>query len=170
MSAESDWILLKEAVLQDLNELLSLGLTLDTARRLAGWNITYAFDNYSDLQMPGSLTATPDQDTFRNSVRLMVSRSNSRVNPGNLEGEVLDAAKLYAIFIPDVPELNILDISFSLNGVPFHHEFSIPWDYAGTAGDGSANRVTFIAGSYEIEAVLNATGGPFSITASFDVE
>lgn len=166
LDLEQDWIDRKAVVQEDINALLDAGIPLETAKRLSGWNPTLGYATFNEMQTAtgSSVVALGD------SLRLLVSRSSDRVNADSLVGAQLDAATLYAVFIPDIPELNILDISFSLNSVPVHHEFAKPWDYAGTLGDGSATRVTFVAGAYEIEAIINASGGPFSISASFDVE
>lgn len=166
MSLETDWQDRKDLVYTDIDALLSQGIPVETAKHLAGWNPTLAYDTFADMQ---SGLGSPVVG-YRDLVRINVSRSAGRVNPEQLEDSVLDAGKLYAVFIQDVPELNILDITFSLNGSTVHHEFSAPWDYAGTGGGGEANRVTFIAGSYEVEAIINATGGFFSITSAFTVE
>lgn len=166
MSLESEWLDGKELALSQLNELLGIGLSPELAIRLANWNATYEYNTFNDMQTIG-LPATTGPTA---ALKLLFSRSEARVNPGGLEGAVLDAGKLYAIFIPDVPELNILDITFKLNGTPVHQEFSPPWDYAGTNGGGDANRVTFVAGLYSVQAVANATGGFHSFEAAFTVE
>lgn len=170
MSAESDWMANKAKVAAYMKELIDLGFTLETARSLARWNPTYEYDNYSDLQYPASVTATPGAGFSRDLLRLKVTRSSARVNADLLDGAVIDAGKLYAIFIEDVPELGINYITFKLDGVNVHTEFSTPWDYAGTAGGGDANRVVFVAGSHIIEAEINDDFGNHTLEASFEVE
>lgn len=170
---ELQWQQQKENVQEDITALMSLGISLETARRLAAWNETLDYDTFAEvttLAWPPQPAPPVPANGLSQYLTLQVTRSDSRVNPSNLEGAVLDAGKLYAIFVPDIPELNTLSISFSLNGSPVHTEFMVPWDYAGTAAGGEANRVSFVAGSYEIEAVANSTGGPFNFSASFDVE
>lgn len=170
-SQELQWQAQKEEVQAIIDEFVNAGISLDAARKAAGWNPTFDYDDYSQLTVwpPPPVEVVP-YGGISKYLRILVARSENRVNPGTLNDEVLDAGKLYAIFIPDIPELNILDITFKLNGSTVHTEFSTPWDYAGTAPGGEANRVSFVTGSYSIEAVLNASGGPFSIEAGFDVE
>lgn len=166
MSLESDWAVNKAIAKEKLEDLLALGIPTEVAREIARWNSSYDYETFAGMQ-DGS--ETPESG-LRLGLVLRAARSPHRVNSLVLQDAVLDAGKLYAIFIPDVPELDILDITFKLNGSTVHQEFSTPWDYDGTAPGGDANRVTFVAGSYTIEAIANATGGPYSFEASFDVE
>lgn len=170
---ESQWLDRKADVQADITALMGLGLTLDTARRLAGWNETLDYDTWLDvttLAWPPQPAPPVPVDGLRQYLRLLVTRSESRANADNLEGTVLDAGTPYAIFIPNIAELGIATITFKLNGTTVHTEFSIPWDYAGTAPGGDANRVTFIAGAYTIEAVVTDVSGIYSFEAAFSVE
>lgn len=99
---------------------------------------------------------------------LRFARSANRVNEGQLDGAVLDVGSLYAVFVPNYG--NITQVVFKLDGSPVHTEFSAPWDYDGTAFGGSANRVTFTAGSHEIEATVTTASGVVVVTAAFEVE
>lgn len=165
MDAEQLWLDNRAIVQAAISELLDAGFSLAVARQLAGWNSSYEYDSYADLQ-----SGTPGPEFSASILRLAFSRAAARVNSNTLQGAVLDAGKLYAVYIPDVPELGINFITFKLNGVNVHTEFSAPWDYSGTSGGGDANRVTFVAGSHSIEAEINSDFGSYSLEASFDVE
>lgn len=166
MSIESDWIAGKAKALVDLEAALSVGIPVEMAKRIARWNSTYEYDNFNDMQTIG-LPATTGP---REAMSLLFSRSESRSNSGGLNGAMLDDGVMYGIFIRDVPELEIDQILFRLDGSPVHLESSEPWDYAGTTVTGGSTRVSFSAGSYIIEAVVTDKYGVFSFEASFEVE
>lgn len=173
MSEEANWLQRKAEYEADRDALLALGLPIETVKRLAGWQHRLDYDTYAESRAgvwPPGAVALPPVSGQRQSLRLMFSRSESRANAGNLEGAVLDAGKLYAIFIPDVPELTITQVTFELNGAPVHTEFSKPWDYAGTTPGGDSTRVTFVAGTYTIGATVVDAGGFYSFSAAFEVE
>lgn len=163
---EADWLARKAVVYEDIAALLSVGIPIATAKRVAGWNPTLGYATFADMQ---SGLGDPSV-ALRDALRLMVSRSESRANPGQLVGAQLDAGVNYAIFIPDIPELGIDQIQFYLDGSPVHLEASTPWDYDGTNFDGSASRVTFTPGEYTIAASVTDSNGVFSIDATFNVE
>lgn len=167
MSIETEWLAGKAEAKADLEAALGAGIPLEMAKRIARWNPTYEYDTFNDMQTIG----LPAHKGTLEGVILLVSRSGERTGAGLLEGAVLDAGKLYAIWVSDVPELAITSVQFLLDGVPVHNEGSAPWDYDGTMFDGSASRVTFVPGNYEIEAGINPGFGPgFLITAAFSVE
>lgn len=166
MSLESDWQDRKTLVYANIYALLDAGIPLEQAKSIAAWNPTLAYDTFADMQDGTGLPT----NGLRDFVRLKVTRSPARVGSGELNGAGLDAGKLYAIFIDDVPELNFTKVEFLLDGSPVHTEFSSPWDYAGTVFDGSANRVSFVSDSYEIEASITDMYGIFSVSSSFIVD
>jgi hypothetical protein len=170
MSLESDWLAQKERVKGFMVELLDLGLSIDAARTMAGWNPTLEYDNFSDLQYPNSVSATPGVGFSRDLLRIQFSRSEARANAGLLNGATIDAGKQYAVFMNDIPSLGITSVAWYLNGVHVHTEGSAPWDYAGTTGGGGSNRVTFAAGAHTIDAEVTDSGGTFSLSVTFLVE
>lgn len=170
---EMRWQQRKEDVQTDIAALMALGLTLDTARRLAGWNETLDYDTWADvtsLAWPPQPAPPVPANGLRQYLTLEVSRSDARVNAEQLNGAVLDAGVLYAIFVPDIPELTITQIAFELNGSPVHTEFSKPWDYNGTLPGGEAARISFVAGNYTISANVVDAGGFYNFDAAFTVE
>lgn len=166
MSLESDWLARKTLVYNAIDALTELGIPFDIAKGIAGWNPTLAYDSFAAMQTG---TGTPESG-LRAGLRLLVSRSESRANPDNLEGAVLDAGKLYAIFVPNIPDLFINNMVFALNGVTVHTEATTPWDYAGTTVGGDAARVTFTPGSYTVDVGVTDGYGYFILSAAFDVE
>lgn len=134
----------------------------------AGWQVfanelkSAGFSNEAILKATGKVPAAP--------LTLRVARSAARVNSDELNEAQLDAGVLYAIFIQDDPTLFIDTIEFLLDGSPVHTEASAPWDYAGTAFDGSATRVTFVPGEYTIQANVTDASGTYAIDATFNVE
>lgn len=170
---EMRWQQQKENVQNDILALMNLGLTLDTARRLAGWNETLDYDTWAEvtsLAWPPQPAPPTPVNGLRQYLKLNFSRAESRANPESLQGAVLDAGTLYAIFVPDIPELTITQITFQLNGSPVHTEYSKPWDYNGTLPSGGSARITFVAGTYTIEATAVDAGGFFNFEAEFEVE
>lgn len=166
MSHELRWETDKATAAAYLEELLDIGLSPELAMKLAGWNATYDYATFNDMQFVGPSASTGPVAALK----LLFSRAPSRTNPGGLEGAVLDAGKLYAVFIKDVPDLNITTVKFKLDGSTVQLEGFPPYDFAGTSFDGSANRTTFVAGPHEIEAEVTAPSGVFIITAAFSVE
>lgn len=166
MSHENQWLAQKTQAEAELKAAISIGLPLELAKSVSRWNKTYEYNTFNDMQFVGESASIGTKAALT----LLFSRSESRANPGGLDGAVLDAGKLYAIWIPDVPELLITQVTFKLNATPVHVEFSAPWDYAGTTGGGDSTRVSFVAGSYSIEAVIVDTNGFDNISASFEVE
>lgn len=170
---EMRWQQQKDNVETDIAALMKLGLSLATARRLAGWNETLDYDSWADvtsLSWPPQPTPPVPANGLRKYLTLEFSRAESRSNPENLKEAVLDAGTLYSVFIPDIPELLITQIQFSLDGTPVHTEFMKPWDYAGTTGTGGSNRVTFVAGEHNIEVSVVDVGGLYLFDATFKVE
>lgn len=166
MSHELRWETDKATAAAYLEELLGLGLSPELAMKLAGWNATYEYATFNDMQFVGASATTGPVEALK----LLFSRSPSRTNVGVLDGAVLDAGELYAVFIKDVPDLGINFITFKLDGVNVHTEFSTPWDYAGTTPGGEGTRVTFVAGTHTIEAEVNHDFGVHTLEASFEVE
>lgn len=147
-------------VIVDLEALLDLGIPLETARRLARWD--------ASLDSPDF---TGDSDHApRETVILIVSRSETRDNSVGLDGAQLDVGLLYAVSIQDVPDLAIVQIEFFLDAVSHHTELSAPWDYDGTSFGGEANRVSFAAGQHSIDATITDASGVYSVNATFGVE
>lgn len=172
LDLEQDWLDRKAVVKADIDALLAAGFTLETARRLAGWNPTLDYDTFTEVSQfppPPGPAPTP-VNGLRDYVKLVVTRAPSRLGAVELEGAALDAGKLYAIYFQDVPDLDITQVVYLLDGSNVHTEYQVPWDYAGTDANGDANRVTFIAGTYEVEAQITATTGPFSVSATFVVD
>lgn len=170
---ELQWQQQKENAETDIAALMKLGLSLDTARRLAGWNETLDYDNYAQvtsLAWPPQPSPPVPANGLRKYLTLEFSRAESRSNPENLKEAVLDAGVLYSVFVPDIPELQITQMQFSLDGSPVHTEYMKPWDYAGTTGTGGSTRVTFIAGSHNIEVSVVDIDGLYLFDASFEVE
>lgn len=135
------------------------------------------YEQEIELHKAAGVYVYPDEETgsapdiaLRDLLRIVVSRSAVRTSGVLLEGAQLDADKLYAIFIPDSPSLEITSIEFLLDGSPVHTEASTPWDYDGTQFDGSASRVTFVAGEYIVTANITDVFGTFSIDAAFNVD
>lgn len=172
LDLEQDWLDRKAVVKADMDALLAAGFTLETSRRLAGWNPTLDYDTFAEISQfpPPPGPAPVPFNGLREDVRLVVTRSPGRTGASQLEGAALDAGKLYAIFFQDIAELNISKVIYLLDGVATQVEFYAPWDYAGTAPSGDANRVTFVAGSYEIEAQITDAFGSFSVSSSFVVD
>lgn len=173
MADELEWAKRKAEYEFDRDALLALGLPLETVKRIAGWQHRLDYDTWADSQVgvwpPGEAALTPVNGP-RGTLQLLFTRSAARANPEQLKGAVLDAGELYAIFIPDVPELTITQITFELDGSPVHTEYSVPWDYAGTAPGGTANRISFIAGNYTIGADVVDVGGLYHFEVAFSVE
>lgn len=173
LDLEADWLERKALVEGNMKYLLDLGIPIENARSIAGWNPTLDFDTFAEVSVfPPLGPADVPYNGLRKQLRILFSRSADRTNNGNLDGAQLDAGKLYAIWIPDIPELNIINIQFSLDGSVVHVEGSTPWDYDGTEFDGSASRVTFVAGEHEIQAYVTdpGPGGASIVTAAFNVE
>lgn len=166
MSLESEWLDRKAYVYETIEALESAGIPFEIAKRISGWNQSLAYATFAGMQ-----DGTDDGESgLIDGLSLFVSRSPARVNAGTLEQEVIDAGKLYAVFIPDVPELAITSIQFRLDGVPVHTEGTAPWDYNGTNFDGTGNRVTFVAGDHIIDAYVTTPSGIHLVSASFSVE
>lgn len=163
---EAEWAARKAYVYETIEALESVGIPFEIAKRISGWNPTLRFATFAGMQ-----DGTDDGESgLVDGLSLFVSRSPARVNAGSLEQEVLDAGKLYAVFIPDIPDLAISTIQFRLDGVPVHIEGSTPWDYDGTNFDGTGNRVTFVAGDHIIDAYVTTPSGVHVVSASFSVE
>lgn len=166
MSLESEWADRKAYVYETIDALMENGLSFEIAKRISGWNPTLAFATFAGMQ-DGSDSG---ESGLVDGLRLYVSRSPNRINAGQLEGEVIDAGKLYAVFIADIPALNISQIQFRLDGVPVQIEGTAPWDFEGTNFDGSANRTNFVVGDHIIDAYVTVPSGIHVVSASFSVE
>ncbi|MCK4858765.1 MAG: hypothetical protein KAT58_12395, partial [candidate division Zixibacteria bacterium] len=114
-----------------------------------------------------------DEATYQ-SYTLLLSTSSDRSNSVSLQGETVTGN----IFVFTSPDEGVEQVSFYLddpdmNGAPRQVEEAIHYDFAGTAGDGSANPfdTTQISnGQHEITAFIELTaGGSRTVSATFTV-
>ena len=99
---------------------------------------------------------------------LRLSRSSSRSNPLDLDGRTV-TGRIYVFVKPDA---GVSRVDFSLDGEPWHSEFSAPWDFVG----GSRTRATSFdtatiePGTHTIGAVIARPGdAPVALSARFTV-
>jgi glucose/arabinose dehydrogenase/N-acetylneuraminic acid mutarotase len=122
-----------------------------------------------------SITGTFTVDNQPPQARLMVSASPDRSNPQPLDGATVQKN----IYVFSLPEADVTEVKFWLDdpamvGTPKKIEAGAPFDYAGSASNGTANPLATKAmanGQHTITAAVTYAGGLSQVvTATFTVD
>lgn len=136
------------------------------------FTVSAPFTVANDGEPEPSVTATPESESASASATgaLLVSHTASRGGASALGAEALSGDAF--VFLTSASELR--EVRFYLDGAFVRTEKLTPYDFGGTASDGSAARwstARVADGTHVIEAIATTTdGGSFSISASFAVD
>lgn len=116
--------------------------------------------------LPATVTVTLDVHD------VMVSRSADRSDPVSLHGRA-ESGRIHVFTLPEAGPTRVrfwLDDA-SMSGTPRKVESNAPWDFAGSAADGSAlpfDASRLASGAHTITAAIDLpTGGPVVVHATF---